>query len=191
MPSAANTPPSGPHEPPVAQSGPESASCQSTISSPSPLTFANEGVVLHQTVTVTDAAGNSASFDSVALNIDKTAPLVAPVVAGPLGINGWYVGDTQLAFWVRNPNGGIVKALEYNPKITVLYRDTPNRVNMLFQGTGRVETDEAIRNRVFETMPQIEQDHDEPRKGACMVVDLHSVNGATFNGPVRMANPKA
>jgi hypothetical protein len=101
------------------------------------------------------------------------------------------ISDTQLAFWVRNPNGGIVKALACNPRISILYRDTPNRVNMNFQGIGRVETDEKVRNAVFESMPQIERDHDEPRKGACMVVDLESVSGATFAGPVRMQRKKA
>jgi len=119
-----------------------------------------------------------------------------PMVVGYMGEDGQpqlslrgsmrAISDTQLAFWVRNPNGGIVKALAYNPRISILYRDTPNRVNMNFYGVGRVETDEKIRNAVFESMPQIEQDHDEPRKGACMVVDLESVNGATFAGPVRM-----
>lgn len=119
-----------------------------------------------------------------------------PMVVGYMGEDGQpqlslrgsmrAISDTQLAFWVRNPNGGIVKALSYNPRISVLYRDTPNRVNMNFQGVGRVETDEKVRNAVFESMPQIEKDHDEPRKGACMVIDLESVNGATFAGPVRM-----
>jgi hypothetical protein len=119
-----------------------------------------------------------------------------PMVVGYMGEDGQpqlslrgsmrAISDTQLAFWVRNPNGGIVKALSYNPRISILYRDTPNRVNMSFQGIGRVETDEKIRNAVFDSMPQIEKDHDEPRKGACMVVDLESVNGATFAGPVRM-----
>ncbi len=119
-----------------------------------------------------------------------------PMVVGYMGPDGQpqlslrgsmrALSDTQLAFWVRNPNGGIVKALGSNPRITVLYRDTPNRVNLLFQGRGRVETDEAIRNAVFESMPQIEQDHDEPRRGACMVVELDSVSGATLTGPVRM-----
>jgi len=98
------------------------------------------------------------------------------------------ISDTQLAFWSRNPEGVVTKAPEYNPKMTVLYRDTPNRVNLLFEGEGRVETDEAIRNKVFEMMPQIEKDHDEPRRGACVVIDLRSVMGATFSGPVRMAN---
>ena len=75
------------------------------------------------------------------------------------------ISDTQLAFWSRNPEGGAVKATSYNPKMTVLYRDTPNRINLLFQGSGRLEKDESVRNKVFEMMPQIEQDHDEPRRG--------------------------
>ena len=99
------------------------------------------------------------------------------------------ISDTQLAFWSRNPEGGVTKAPDYNPKMTVLYRDTPNRINLLFQGDGRVESDESVRNKVFEMMPQIEKDHDEPRRGACVVIDLKAVSGATFSGPVRMANP--
>jgi hypothetical protein len=124
-----------------------------------------------------------------------------PMVVGYMGEDGQpqlslrgsmrAISDTQLAFWVRNPNGGIVRALAYNPRISILYRDTPNRVNMNFMGVGRVETDERIRNAVFESMPQIERDHDEPRRGACMVVDLDSVSGATFAGPVRMQRKKA
>ena len=124
-----------------------------------------------------------------------------PMVVGYMGEDGQpqlslrgsmqAISDTQLAFWVRNPNGGIVKALAYNPRISILYRDTPNRVNMSFLGIGRVETNEKVRNAVFESMPQIERDHDEPRRGACMVVDLESVSGATFAGPVRMQRKKA
>ena len=71
--------------------------------------------------------------------------------------------------------------------MTVLYRDTPNRVNLLFQGVAHVENDPQERERVFQLMPQIEKDHDEPRRGACIVIDLDSVSGATFDGPVRMA----
>lgn len=125
-------------------------------------------------------------------NCPMTVGYVGPDGQPQLSLRGSMraISDTQIAFWVRNPNGGVVKALAYNPRITVLYRDTPNRVNMTFYGSGRVETDEAVRNAVFTSMPQIEQDHDEPRKGACMVVDLESVNGATFKGPVRMARGK-
>jgi hypothetical protein len=122
-----------------------------------------------------------------------------PMVLGYMGKDGQpsvslrgsmvAISDTQLAFWSRNPEGGVTKAPAYNPKMTVLYRDTPNRINLLFQGEGRVEPDEAVRTQVFKMMPQIEKDHDEPRRGACVVIDLKSVSGATFSGPVRMANP--
>jgi hypothetical protein len=123
----------------------------------------------------------------------------APIVLGYMAKDGQpsvslrgsmvVISETQLAFWSRNPEGGVTKAPEYNSKMTVLYRDTPNRINLLFQGDGRVEKDEAVRNQVFELMPQIEKDHDEPRRGACVVIDLKSVSGATLSGPVRMANP--
>ena len=126
-------------------------------------------------------------------SLDDNCPMVLGYM-GPTGqpsvsLRGSMVAlsDTQLAFWSRNPQGGAVKAIDYNPKMTVLYRDTPNRVNLLFQGVAHVATDEAVRDRVFQLMPQIEKDHDEPRRGACIVIDLESVGGATFDGPVRMA----
>jgi hypothetical protein len=169
------------------------------------LTFNPEGQIQHidtkqergMPPAPTDVKLTDEIKDLVNNSLDNNSPMTVGYM-GPdgqpqLSLRGSMraISDTQLAFWVRNPQGGIVKALEYNPKITILYRDTPNRVNMLFQGTGRIETDEKVRNHVFETMPQIEQDHDEPRKGACMVIDLHSVSGATLTGPVRMARPKA
>ncbi len=43
----------------------------------SPLTFAAEGRGVTQTITVTDVAGNTATFTSPAVNIDKTAPAIA------------------------------------------------------------------------------------------------------------------
>ena len=126
-------------------------------------------------------------------SLDNNSPIVLGYVdaAGKpnVSLRGSMVAisDTQLAFWSRNPEGGAVKATATNPAMTALYRDTPNRINLLFQGTARVAMDEATRNRTFDLMPQIEKDHDEPRRGACVVIDLESVSGATFSGPVRMA----
>jgi hypothetical protein len=131
--------------------------------------------------------------DLINTSLDNNAPMVLGYVDAQgkpnVSLRGSMVAisDTQLAFWSRNPEGGAVKATTSNPAMTVLYRDTPNRINLLFQGTARVATDEATRNRTFELMPQIEKDHDEPRRGACVVIDLESVSGATFSGPVRMA----
>ena len=163
-------------------------------------TFNDQGEICHVEAAATRGnpppPGDVCLTDEIKHLVNNSLDDGCPMVVGYMGPDGQpqlslrgsmrALSDTQLAFWVRNPNGGIVKALDDNPRITVLYRDTPNRVNLLFQGRGRVETDEAIRNAVFESMPQIEQDHDEPRRGACMVVDLESVSGATLAGPVRM-----
>jgi hypothetical protein len=162
--------------------------------------FNKEGKICHIDQVATRGSppppGDVRLTDEIKQLVNDSLDDGCPMVVGYMGADGQpqlslrgsmrALSDTQLAFWVRNPNGGIVKALDYNPRITILYRDTPNRVNMLFQGRGRVETDEQVRNAVFESMPQIEQDHDEPRRGACMVIELDSVSGATLSGPVRM-----
>jgi sugar lactone lactonase YvrE len=67
-----------------------------SASESSPLGFSNEGIGMTQSVTVTDNAGNSATFTSAAISIDKTPPVVSADVSGPLGSNGWYVGDVQV-----------------------------------------------------------------------------------------------
>lgn len=168
------------------------------------LTFSDDGLITHIEQKIARGVAPVSELqlsDEVKRLVDESLDDGCPIVVGYMGPDGQpqlslrgsvrAISDTQLGFWVRNPNGGIVKALEYNPKITLLYRDTPNRINLLFQGAGHIATDEATRNRVFDTMPQIEKDHDEPRKGACMVVDLHSVTGATLSGPVRMVRQNA
>jgi hypothetical protein len=164
------------------------------------LTFSADDKITHVEQKISRAPAPTTELkltDELRALVDNSLRDDCPMVVGYMGQDGQpqlslrgsiqAISDTQLAFWVRNPNGGIVKALEYNPRITLLYRDTPNRINMLFQGTGRIATDEATRSRVFDSMPQIEKDHDEPRKGACMVIELTSVSGATLTGPVKMA----
>ena len=47
--------------------------------------------------------------------------------------------DTQLAVWLRNAQSGIVKALESNPNISLLYRDQKSRSTLIFQGRGHIE----------------------------------------------------
>lgn len=163
-------------------------------------TFDDAGKICHveqAAVRGTPPTTALALTDEIKRLVNESLDNECPMILGYMGKDGQpqislrgsmrAISDTQLAFWSRNPAGGAVQAIEYNPKMTVLYRDTPHRVNMLFQGSARVETDEGVRSRVFETMPQIEQDHDEPRRGACIVIDLETVNGATFEGPVRMA----
>jgi hypothetical protein len=94
--------------------------------------------------------------------------------------------DTQLSIWVRHANGGMANTLKKNPRMTFMYRDPPARANLTFEGTAHFETDEDIRNRVFELAPEVEQKHDPGRIGAALIVDITRVSGNTPRGGVRM-----
>jgi hypothetical protein len=95
--------------------------------------------------------------------------------------------DTQLCIWVRNADGGIVKAVAKNPKLALLFRDSKIRSTLLIQGRGHVETSEEVRNRVYELAPEVEQNHDVNRRGAALIIDVTSLQGTTVRGPVRFA----
>ena len=94
--------------------------------------------------------------------------------------------DTQLCIWVRHANGGMANALKKNPAMSLMYRDPPARTNLTFEGRGHFETDEQIRDRVFELSPEVEQKHDPGRIGAALIIDLDRVSGNTPRGGVRM-----
>lgn len=94
--------------------------------------------------------------------------------------------DTQLAVWLRNAQSGIVKALETNQNLSLLYRDQKSRSTLIFQGRGHIATDEEVRRRVWESTSEIEQNHDPSRQGAALIVDLDRVQGGTPHGGVRM-----
>jgi Pyridoxamine 5'-phosphate oxidase len=93
--------------------------------------------------------------------------------------------DTQLCIWVRNADGGIIKAMQRNPRLGLLYRDSKTRSTLIMQGRGHVETDEAVRERVFTLAPEVEQNHDPGRRGAALIIDITSLQGTTVRGPVK------
>lgn len=64
----------------------------------SPVVIGGEGTGLVEYVHLRDQAGNSLVVPTAPVNIDRTAPLIQPVVSGPLGTNAWYVGDVQLTW---------------------------------------------------------------------------------------------
>jgi hypothetical protein len=92
---------------------------------------------------------------------------------------------TQVAIWVRNPEGGLQKALAKNPRLTLLYRSPEPRMMLNIQGRGKFDDSEAVRNKVYESSPQSEQNADRERKGKALVIDVDRVNGmapgAAFN----------
>ena len=69
-----------------------------TTSEASPLVFAGAGANLTKSVVVTDAAGNSATFTSPAVYIDRSPPVVQAQLSGTLGSNGWYISEVELAW---------------------------------------------------------------------------------------------
>jgi hypothetical protein len=97
-------------------------------------------------------------------------------------------GDMQLCIWVRNPEGGLVKAMQGpNPRLSLLYRDSKTRTTLIFQGVGHVETDPAVRARVYDLAPEVEQNHDPAHRGAALVIDIIQLQGTTVRGPVKLA----
>lgn len=106
-------------------------------------------------------------------------------VLSPRGSTQVY-SPTQLSIWVRNREGGLASAVAANPRLALLYRDSRTRTTLIFQGRGRIVTDEAVRNRVFDLAPEVEQRHDPERRGAALLIDVERLQGTTPAGPVRM-----
>jgi hypothetical protein len=50
-----------------------------------------------------------------------------------------------------------------------------------------VETDPAIRRRVFDLLPEVERNHDPDCTGAALIVDVDRLDGSTFWGRIKMA----
>jgi hypothetical protein len=69
-----------------------------STSSPSPVVIGGTGSNLTESVVVTDRAGNSSTFITPVVNIDRSAPVVTASVLGTLGENGWYTSDVMV-YW--------------------------------------------------------------------------------------------
>src|SRR5262249_20754081 len=79
------------HPPTLASDASDATSGVDTTSPRSPLRFSTEGAGQTQTVTVTDRAGNSATFTSPAFSIDMTPPTISITPAngaGPIDLCG-------------------------------------------------------------------------------------------------------
>jgi hypothetical protein len=94
--------------------------------------------------------------------------------------------DHQLCIWLRPSSGGLAKAIQQNPRLSLLYRDSKTRTTLIAQGRGHVEADPAVRDRVYHLAPEVEQTHDPERRGQALIVDLERLQGASPRGAVRM-----
>ncbi len=85
--------------------------------------------------------------------------------------------DKQLAVWVRNPEGGILRGLAKNPRVTLLYRDPETRATLQFRGVGRIDDSDAARRKVYDSSPEPERNADKEQKGKALIIDLERVDG--------------
>ena len=92
--------------------------------------------------------------------------------------------ETQLAIWPRT-KGGIAKAIEKNPWVSVLYRDNPTRSTLIFEGKAHIVTDQKEALRIHDSTPEVEINHLSRDTGCALVIDLASVDGSTPEGRVR------
>jgi hypothetical protein len=94
--------------------------------------------------------------------------------------------DDQLAIWVRNPDGGLLRSLSKNPRITILYRNPATRQMLNFQGRAHVEDAADVREKVYSSAPESEQRADAEKKGRPLIIDLDRVAGAGPSGRIMM-----
>ena len=87
------------------------------------------------------------------------------------------VSDDQLAMWVRNAAGRFMRAIARNPKIALMYRDNSARATFQFAGRARVAQSEAEREKVFQSIAEVERDHDFAKLGAAVIIDLDRIEG--------------
>ena len=94
--------------------------------------------------------------------------------------------DTQLAIWVRNPQGRILSAAKKNPAVALIYanHDPKARGFMSFRGRARIDDSAETRRRVYEQAPEGERNLDKEHKGVPLIIDLDSIDG--FFGGARL-----
>src|SRR4051812_35197931 len=101
--------------------------------------------------------------DRLASALADGCPVVISTVDGDGQPHLSFYGTTQvltsdqLALWVRNPSGGLLARIVDQPRVALLYRNGPDRVNFQFHGRARTVTDEATRTKVFDNSPEIER----------------------------------
>ena len=117
--------------------------------------------------------------------INNSLPDGAPIVGASVSADGQPVlgfrgtaqaySDDQLAIWVRNPEGGILRNIAANPKVALMYRNPQTRLSFQVHGRARQVDDEAFRTHVYDHSPEVERNFDQERKGKAVLIDIDRV----------------
>lgn len=93
---------------------------------------------------------------------------------------------TQLSIWLR-PTDHSGAAIATNPHVALLYRDSRSRTTLSIRGRAHVDDSAAVRDRVYNLSPMVEQTHDPARKGSALIIDVSEMAGTSPSGPVRVS----
>lgn len=88
-------------------------------------------------------------------------------------------GESALAIWVRNPEGGLLKAIRLgHVHLVAIYGEvSAQRSFLTFRGRGRIDDSPAQRQRVYSAAPARERDRDPQQRGVPLIIELDSVEG--------------
>ena len=90
--------------------------------------------------------------------------------------------DTQLGFWLRNPQGSTLASIRNNPKVALIYRSETTPL-LQFHGRARIAANNDERERVFDAAPEVERKADPDKKGLAIIIDLTRIEGVLALGP--------
>jgi len=85
--------------------------------------------------------------------------------------------DDQLAIWVRNSGGSLLRSIAKNPKVALMYRDEDKKATYQFQGSAWIAAGESERQQVYDASHKVEKDHDFAQLGVAVIIDLDRVEG--------------
>ena len=128
---------------------------------------------------------NNALVDKVPIVMAYTDENGRPILSFRGSLQAF--SDDQLAMWVRNPDGLMMKSLKKNPHVALMYRNNDTKATYQLQGRARESRDEADRKKVYDASAQAERDHDFAHRGTAVIIDLDRVEGyagLTPNGQV-------
>jgi hypothetical protein len=91
--------------------------------------------------------------------------------------------DDQLGLWVRNAQGGFVRAIGLQPRVSFMVRHEDSRATYQLQGRARISHRDEDRRRIFDHAPEAERAHDFAMLGVAVLVDLDHVEGYAGVGP--------
>jgi general stress protein 26 len=97
--------------------------------------------------------------------------------------------DDQLAIWVRNEGGKMLRSIRNNPKVALMYRDEDSKATYIFQGRAWIDDSAAARQKIYDAMAQVERDHDFAHLGVALIIDLDLVEGYAGLSPQGPVNP--